>query len=41
MYKYKISCSGGKDSVASVILWCVYHKDLIPETEENNHERFN
>ena len=33
MYKYKISCSGGKDSVASVILWYVYHKDLIPETE--------
>lgn len=33
MYKYKICCSGGKDSVASVILWYIYHKDLINETE--------
>lgn len=33
MYKYKICCSGGKDSVASVILWYIYHKDLISQTE--------
>ena len=32
-YKYKICCSGGKDSVATVILWYIYHKDLISETE--------
>lgn len=32
-YKYKICCSGGKDSVASVILWYIYHKDLINQTE--------
>lgn len=33
MYKYKICCSGGKDSVASVVLWYIYHKDLISQTE--------
>lgn len=32
-YKYKINCSGGKDSVATIILWYIYHKELIPLTE--------